>query len=169
MCSDEAGAMPAGMWFSEVVAVADSGCGTPLCSTLDCEDKFSTALKPLFHRSAPLPWRVTIGCLLIMPLIWKVPHIPKRTCAALLSSCRHLEAGSHLHLHSPSELTECFPEGLLEFAACSEEIQGSSSKIIYLLSKLCPYNSWHWFELVHSHDKGVTLPGSAAIIDNNTD
>lgn len=69
MCSDEAGAMPAGLWFSEVVAEADSGCGTPLCSTLACEDKFSTALKPLVHRSAPLPWRVTIGCLLIMPLI----------------------------------------------------------------------------------------------------
>lgn len=125
------------------------------------------AFSPSFCPSALEGWHVVI--------CWPCPSFgrsltsPEERVLPILSSCRHLEAGSHLHLHSPSELTECFPEGVLEFAVCSEGIQGSSSEILYHLSKLRSYSSWYWFELVCLNDRGVTLPGPAAIVDNNTD
>lgn len=92
-------------------------------STLDCGDKFSTAFSPSFCPSALEGWHV-VTCW-PCPLFERSLTSPKELVLAILSSHRHWEAGSHLHLHSPSELTECFPEGELKFAVWSEGIQGS--------------------------------------------
>ena len=135
-----------------------------LWSTLDHADKFSAAVGLQVRHFAPLPWRGDNRLPAGQVPYLKGPWHPRRslpyqypapadtwrqactyTCAFLLRSLR-------------SSLEQC--QCLLS-AGCRY-----GSEILRQVNRLCSCNSWHWFELVSSHEKGFTLPGPAAIIDN---
>lgn len=101
MCSNEAGAMPAGMWFSEVVAVADSGCRIPtvtllhfglwrqaqLCSPSFCPSPLEGWLPAdhVHHLKGPWHPQKNFCCQYSPPAgTWRQAHT--YTCTAPLSS-----------------------------------------------------------------------------------